>query len=109
MGADLPGVLAAWMVVDVMTDAVIDRWWRPDSEDAQAMPDEWAHAREMAFRGTRDDMVVIAAEMEKRGWLSLDWDAEPPEPRILRAADVLASDESFGSPDVQSEQEGHRG
>ena len=46
-------------------------------------------AKEGDLEGTRDELVDGLLAMEERGWIRLDWDADPPEPKIINAAAVV--------------------
>lgn len=93
-------VIPAWQALDVMTDAVIDQRWKDQVPSYGYTAEQLAQAKEGDFDATRDDMVEALGAIAKLVGFEVDWDAEPPEPSVLCASDVL-HDGSIGPKEDQ--------
>ena len=89
-------VRPAWLALNVMADAVLDAAWGEWHPEDGGTLEDWVQAKEGHYQAVRDDMATALGALELAGLASFDWDAEPPEPTILVASQVLGSDEPGG-------------
>lgn len=68
--------IPAWLVLNVVTDAVVDQRWGQYDPSEGCSPEVWVEAKEGDFVGTRDELVDVLRVMEERGWIRLDWEAD---------------------------------
>lgn len=72
--------LIGWQVIDTIAHEVIVKQWGDFSDpwNAGCSEAEWIDARAGAEAALADEVTDILFAMEAHGWVSVDWDAEPP-------------------------------